>query len=327
MRLTYANGDDTRDITAYTGNYERSDNTTALGQTFTFSLLSNPADHLANNRELELGGKVVFSRNGATPFSGIIVDVDRSTLHEYKYIAFDYAFYLNKSEVYIQFNGITTTDALKRLCAENNIPVGVITDIPTKVKKIYKGQAISDVMRDLLEMATADTNIKYRFEVRENKLFIEKYADLVIEMAYNPAPNVGAFNPAELIGSFSESRSIEELKNKILVVGSSEKNTQILATEEDTDSQDHFGTLQKVETVEDKNHAQARNIAKNKLAALNRETRTFSVMLFGDDRVRAGRTIIFNSPAIGLTDNVLVKSCRHSYLSEYHHTMNLELEV
>lgn len=327
MRLTYLNGSETRDITAYTGSYERSDNLSALGQTFTFSLLSNPADALADGRELELGGKIVFSRNGSTPFAGVIVSVDRSALHEFNYTAFDYAFYLNKSEVFIQFNNITTTDALKRLCAENNIPVGAIADIPTKVSKIYKGQVISDVMRDLLKMATADTKTEYRFEVREDKLYIEKYIDLVVEMVYKPAGNVGAFNPAELIGSFSESRSIEELKNKVLVVGSSEKNMQIFATEEDTESQKRFGTLQKVEEVDDKNEAQARNIAKNTLAVLNKETRTFSVTLFGDDRVRAGRTIMFNSPSIGLVGRARVKSCRHSYESEYQHFMSLELEV
>ena len=327
MKLTYANGAETRDITAYTGKYERSDNMNALGQAFTFSLLSNPADALADGRELELGGKIVFSRNGQTPFSGVIVSVDRSTLHEFNYTAFDYAFYLNKSEVFVQFNDITTADALKRLCAENSIPVGAIADIPTKVSKIYKGQVISDVMRDLLEMATADNGTEYRFEVRGDRLYIEKYVDLVVEMSYKPAGNVGAFNPADLIGSFSESRSIEELKNKVLVVGSSEKNQQIFATEEDAESQKRFGTLQKVETVDDKNEAQARNIAKNTLATLNRETRTLSVVLFGDDRVRAGRTIIFDSPAIGLVGRARVKSCRHSYESEYQHFMNLELEV
>ena len=70
MKLQYTNvtkdkeGKDvteTREITAYTNNYERSDGIDTLGQEFTFDLADNPFDFNMMGTRLAIGGKIEFS--------------------------------------------------------------------------------------------------------------------------------------------------------------------------------------------------------------------------------------------------------------------------
>ena len=70
MKLQYTNttkdkdGKDvteTREITAYTNNYQRSDGIDTLGQEFTFDLADNPFDFNLMGTRLAIGGKIEFS--------------------------------------------------------------------------------------------------------------------------------------------------------------------------------------------------------------------------------------------------------------------------
>ena len=314
------------DVTGVSGNYTRSDNVDSLGMSFNFSLLNNPLDKKFNRFEIPIGSKVVLSNNGVNIFSGIITSYDRSSFYNYSYKAYDYGFYLNKSEAMIQFNNISVSDAITRLCKENDIPVGSVTSITTNVSKIYNGDKISDIIKDLLKLGSDELGTKYRLEVRDNKLYIDKYEDLVVTAYYKPARNVGGFNPASYPGSFNSVYSIEEMATRVLIVSSSEKNSTIRATAEDSGNIAKYGLLTKVEKLDDKNKSQAMNIAKTKLKELNKVKRSFKITLYGDDKVRSGRMLVFNQPDINLVGAFLVINCTHKYNGRSH-TMDLDLEV
>ena len=315
-----------RDITAVTGNYTRSDNVDSLGMAFSFDLINNPLDKMFNRFEIPIGSKVVLSNNGANIFSGIIISYDRSSMSHYTYKAYDYGFYLNKSEAMIQFNNTSVSAAITKLCNENSIPVGAVTSINTNVSKIYNGDKISDIIKDLLKLGTNELGTKFRLEVRDNKLYIDKYEDLIITAYYKPARNVGGFDPANIPGSFNSTYSIEDMATRVLIISSSEKNATIRAKAEDSENISKYGLLTKVEKLDDKNNSQAVNIAKVKLKELNKVKRSFKITLFGDDKVRAGRMLVFNQPEINLVGAFLVKNCTHKYNGRSH-VMELDLEV
>lgn len=314
------------DVTAVTGNYTRSDNVDSLGMAFSFDLINNPLDKKFNRFEIPIGSKVVLSNNGTNIFSGIIISYDRSSMAHYSYKAYDYGFYLNKSEAMIQFNNTSVSTAITRLCNENSIPVGAVTSISTNVSKIYNGDKISDIIKDLLKLGTNELGTKYRLEVRDNKLYIDKYEDLIITAYYKPARNVGGFDPTNIPGSFNSTYSIEDMATRVLIISSSEKNATIRAKAEDSENISKYGLLTKVEKLDDKNNSQAANIAKLKLKELNKVKRSFKITLFGDDKVRAGRMLVFNQPEINLVGAFLVKNCTHNYNGRSH-TMSLDLEV
>ena len=326
IKLVYVKNGVTKDVTAFTGNYVRSDNVESLGMSFTFELLNNPLDYMQDEHELEVGGKVVLSNNGTTIFSGIIIGYDRNSLNRYSYRCYDYGFYLNKNEAIIQFNGVSVSNALKRLCSESSVPVGQITNISTVVNKIYNGEKISDIIKDLLKLATDELGTKYRLEVRDNKLYIQRYEDLVLTVFYKPAYSVRGFDPTQFVGDFSSSYSIEEMSNRVVVTSGNEKHAQTVASVEDGGNISTYGLLTKVEKVDGKNRSQAMQIAKTKLKELNKVTRSFSITLYGDDRVRSGRMLVFNQPEINLVGTFLVKSCTHTYTGKTQF-MELELEV
>jgi hypothetical protein len=313
------------DITCCTGNYKRSDNVDSLGQEMTFDLVDNPLD--ANMKQLAppIGAKILVSNNNTTIFQGIVISYDRNSLMNYGFKCYDYAYYLNKTEAVIQFNDNTVTEAIQKLCSQQNIPVGNICSIPTKVTKIFNGNKVSDIIKELLKMGADETGKKYRLEVDNGKLIIEERNKLVIEAEYKPTPKE-KFNPCEFVGGFSSSYSVNEMCNRVVIVSSQEKNTQVYAEATDNKSIDTYGQITHYEKIDDKKSAEARNIASKKLKELNKVNRTFKVTMFGDDKVRSGRCLKFNQPDINLVGTYLVKNCTHTYNGR-NHFMECELDM
>ena len=77
--------------------------------------------------------------------------------------------------------------------------------------------------------------------------------------------------------------------------------------------------------MDSKDIAQARNIAKNKLAELNKIAEDTSIELLGSDAVRAGRILEITEPITGLSGKYLVKECTHTYKNRIH-KMSLTVE-
>lgn len=327
MYLIYVdkNGN-SRDITAITSNYSRSDNADALGMDFKFDLLSNPLDAAMAGKNLDVGGKVIFINDGSTVFSGILTDLSENGLSKKSWTAYDYAFYLNKSEEMMQFNAMAASKAVAQVCEKQSIPVGSICDMPTTITKIYNGNTVADIIKDICKQYTNETGNKVRLEVRDNQLYIEKYEDLILSATYTPASSAAAFDVTNWPGDFSATYSIAEMKNRVMVVSSKEKATQVLATQESADDIKTFGLLQHIEKVDDKNASQAGQIAKTKLQEMNRIKTSRKVKVFGDDNIRAGRSLVFNQPNINLVGTFFIKNCTHTY-SNLNHFMELDLDA
>ena len=339
MKLQYTNvtkdkdGNDvteTREITAYTNNYQRSDGIDTLGQEFTFNLADNPFDFNMMGTRLAIGGKVEFSNQlsnnnkSATMtlqeepqevvvFQGIIVAEKQSGANKYSYTCFDYCFYLNKSEIEIQFNGVSGTEAIQRVCKENDIPLGNVAPINTKIKKIYQGQPVSDVIRDIIKQATEETGYKYRFEYRDGKIHVEDYKDLVLDKVIT-----------EPISNYSRDLSMEDMRNSVVAISSKEKSTSVKSTIQDNESVKRYGLIKNLVQVDDKKQAQTAQIANKTIKDSNKIGEKLNITLLGDDTVRSGRVIILDDYTVDIHDRFLVTNCKHSYGTN--HTMVLDLQ-
>ena len=318
FKLTYICKNDIRDITSITSNWSRSDNINSLGMEFNFDLMSNPKDKYYKDGKLQNGGKIVFENNGVKVFQGIIKDIGRRGLAQNSYTAYDYGYYLNKDEIFMQFNKVSASDALNRICERKGIPIGVITTIPTSITKIYNGTKISEAIKDILKQATDETGVKYRLEMRGGLLCIEPYTNLIMTGYYKPASTLDKFDISKVPSDFSATYSITDMVNKVVVISSSEKSTQILAQASDDASITTFGGLTYYEKVDKKNQSQASQIAKTKLAELNIVKEEQNITLFGDDNVRAGRILVFNQPDIDMVGKFLLENCTHTYSNKNH---------
>lgn len=316
LQVKAIQGNNTLDISQYTGSFELSDNIESLGREFNFNYSNNKAlDTQSTWVDLEMGNTILVYNDGNLIFQGSIIYEDRTNLSDYKYKCFDNAFYLNKNQARIQFNDITVKQAVEQLCNQEYIPCNVACDIPTKVTKIYNGEIISKIIDDLLKMATDETGKKYRREYNYGSLYINAFDNL--KMIYDQEP---------LVGQFHTTRSIEEMANKVIVISGSEKETQVVATAQDDESIKLFGQYTHYEKIDDKKTDQAQTIADNKLKELKKVVTSCSLTLLGDDYVRSGRILQFNQPQIGLVGEYLVTNCKHSYTGS-EHTMECEVKT
>lgn len=314
-----------RNITSLCGNLSRKDSIDTLGMELNTDVMRNWKDRYVINYDLvEIGDKILLLNKDKEIFRGIIVDLGTDRYSK-TITAFDYAFYLNQSRTIIQFNKVKADEAIKQLCNKFNVPIGNITSIPTAITKIYKDDTVADIIRDILKQATDSLGINYRLEMRAGKLHIEKYTDLIIKPRFKPAPNVASFNPLKVIGSISKTESIADMRNSILISSSNEKSSRVIATAKDDRNIAKFGLLQDVESVNDKNIAQAKVIAQNKLKELNKVNEDISITVLGDDKVRAGRILEIDNDMFKLKGQYLVKDCTHKYHNRIH-TMDLTLE-
>jgi hypothetical protein len=303
-----------KNISNLVGGLSWASNVDSLGMELNFSAASTDAQGLPK-QTVSIGDIVVLKGKKGEIMQGIVLDEQIKGRSPRAYIAFDYGFYLNKNEVIIQFNKIPAGEAIKKLLSQFNVKCSV-PKIATKISKIYKGEVVSDIIKDILDQVEKETGVKYRMEMRGSELHIVKGSDLIISAKFN----------MEAIINPSRSRSAVDMKNVILVVSDDEKVTKVLAKAEDAKNKKKFGVMQKVHTVDKKDVAQAKNIANKMLKELNKIVETGEIELIGNDEARAGRILVINEPVTGLVGRYFIKTVNHTS-NKGIHMMKLSLEV
>lgn len=302
-------------ISAFCGNISRDDDIKSLGVKLSFDYLNNKViDKNTVWIDIHLGDTIYMYDDDELLFQGTIQKATRSGLSSYQYDVFDNAWYLNKQEARIQFNGVDVKTAIETLCKQENIPCEVACDIPTKVTKIYNGDTISKIIDDLLKLATDENGKRYRREYNYGKLYINAFDNLE-EIIDNYEP---------LVSDFSQEFDCDGMANKVVILSGNEKSTTVVAKAQNDESIKKFGLYVHYEKVDDKKKAKADQIAKNKLQAMAYPKKSIKCTLLGNNKVRSGRILKFNQPNIGMVGKYLVTDCSHSY-DMGKHTMDLTL--
>jgi hypothetical protein len=323
--LLFKNDGSSYNLTQMIGNLQWKDSINTMGMELSFDKAHSDEKYMVEHDVVELGDKLLLANNGVEVFRGIVTDEETAGRFGRSYISFDYAFYLNKSKTIIQFNKSKASESIKKLCSKFGVAIGTITPMNTVITKIYKDNTVAEIIMDILEQATRETGVKYRLEMRVGKLFVEKYTDLIVKATFKPASNIAPFDVTQAIGEISSSRSIQDMRNSIIITSYDEKSTRVLANTQDQTNISKYGLLQDVQSVDDKDIAQARNIANNQLKLLNKIAEDTSIELLGNDQVRAGRILLLEETVTGLSGQYLVKECTQSYSNQIH-TMKLNIE-
>ncbi|SMG58192.1 XkdQ/YqbQ family protein [Paenibacillus aquistagni] len=323
--LILVQGKTKRNITQLVGNVTWSSNMDALGVELSFDYAFNDSVHFEKFDLIEIGNHVVLMNEGKVISRFVIVAESVSGRFGKSYTCFDYSWYLNKNETVIQFIKASASQAIAKMLDRFGIK-HKITPIKTLITKIYKDMTISDIINDILEQATQETKTKYRLEMNKDVLTISKMSDLVISPKVRLSSNIPLIPIPSALGNPSRSRSIEDMKNNVIVVNGKEDSSKVLASLKDSKSMARYGQLTEVITADEKNESQARNIAKNTLAEMNRIKETVSIEMLGHDDVRAGRILAIKEPVTGLSGNYLIVSASHA-LNNGIHKVSVELEA
>lgn len=306
----FANG---RDITELAGSLSWSSDTDTLGQSLSFAVPFDNEGKLFPKPFINVGDKIALRYKSKEIFFGIVVDEDRNGRNPIKFECFDLAFYLNENTITIQFNNIPANQAIEELCKRVGIKCNVV-GISVKIKKIYKAQAVSEILKDILQIAEQQSGIKYRFEMRSDTLVVFRWKDIHVKA------NV------EWISNPTRKRSLSGMKNRVEIVSGDEKKTKVLAKVEDAKNIAEYGLLTHSQTIDEKEEGKAKSVATNLLKELNKIQEEGSVSLLGNYEARAGRLITLNEPITGLEGDFLIKSANHT-LNNGIHLMSLNLVV
>ena len=307
------------DVTKTVSSVEWNDSTDQLGAEINLTI---PYSRFDDNfsKVWACGDKVAIYSSGKEVIRGVITD---TPINGDSYKAYDYAFYLNKSETIIQFNGIAADKAIRQLCARYSVPIGSMPSMTASIKCVYKDKVVSDIILDILKKVRSESGTRYHMEMVKGKLCIVKGGATQIKPTYTDAlgNKVSCAATAEISGT----KSITEMRNQVIYAGSDEKKTDVKAIAKSSASISKYGLLSQVETEDKLTSAKARNKAKNMLKELNKVAVSFTADMVGNTSVRSNRMIYFSRPEMGIKGWYKVKSCTHTIANGIH-MMSCEME-
>ena len=314
-----------KDVSDIIGNLTWRDTVDTLGVEVDFDLPINRYDKKFEFLyDITLGDPIqILNDKGETLVQAIIVS-ETPNGKITSFTAYDMAWYLNKSTIIKQFKKMIGNDCVKSLCKEIGINVEV-TGLDTKIDKIYKDKAVSEVIKDIIEQCSQFNSKKFFIEYDKDTLRIMPYKKIKVVGQYEIQKNK-FININENIGGVSLSKSIVDMKNSVLVVTENKGAIRTIGEEQDSKSIEKYGKLQEVVTLDEKEFSKANLVAKNELKKLNRITEDFSIDVLGDDNVKSGRVIDIDLPLFNLKGEYLIKESNHT-ISNHIHKISLKLEV
>ena len=314
-----------KDISDIIGNLTWRDTVDTLGVEVDFELPINRYDKKFEFLyDITLGDPIqILNAKGEVLVQAIIVS-ETPNGKITSFTAYDMAWYLNKSTVIKQFKKMIGNDCVKSLCKEIGIDVEV-SGLDTKIDKIYKDKAVSEVIKDIIEQCSQFNSKKFFIEFDKNKLIVSPYKKINVFGTYEMQKDK-FININENIGGVSLSKSIVDMKNSVLVITENKGAIRTIGEEQDSKSIEKYGKLQEVVTLDEKEFSKANLVAKNELKKLNKITEDFSIDVLGDDNVKSGRVIDIDLPLFNLKGEYLIKESNHT-ISNHIHKISLKLEV
>lgn len=314
-----------KDISDIIGNLTWRDTVDTLGVEVDFELPINRYDKKFEFLyDITLGDPIqILNAKGEVLVQAIIVS-ETPNGKITSFAAYDMAWYLNKSTVIKQFKKMIGNDCVKSLCKEIGIDVEV-SGLDTKIDKIYKDKAVSEVIKDIIEQCSQFNSKKFFIEFDKNKLIVSPYKKIKVFGTYEMQKDK-FININENIGGVSLSKSIVDMKNSVLVITENKGAIRTIGEEQDSKSIEKYGKLQEVVTLDEKEFSKANLVAKNELKKLNKITEDFSIDVLGDDNVKSGRVIDIDLPLFNLKGEYLIKESNHT-ISNHIHKISLKLEV
>lgn len=314
-----------KDVSDIIGNLTWRDTVDTLGVEVDFELPMNRYDKKFEFLyDITLGDPIqILNAKGEVLVQAIIVsETPNGKITSFK--AYDMAWYLNKSTVIKQFKKMIGNDCVKSLCKEIGINVEV-TGLDTKIDKIYKDKAVSEVIKDIIEQCSQFNSKKFFIEFNNGTLKVMPYQKIKVFGTFEIQKDK-FININENIGGVSLSKSIVDMKNSVLVITENKGAVRTIGEERDSKSIEKYGKLQEVVTLDEKEFSKANLVAKNELKKLNKITEDFSIDVLGDDNVKSGRVIDIDLPLFNLKGEYLIKESNHT-ISNHIHKISLKLEV
>ena len=178
-----------------------------------------------------LADPVRLYRGAARVFSGIVTKVEASE-NARRITAYDFAYYLNKSKITIQFCGVSVTEALRATFAAAGVSSFLLPNIAVTAEETCLSETPAAIIAKLLTRARDVGGIEYHAyadPVREGTVDIEEVGQTAVSVALRE------------ITAPSRTISLDEVRNRVTYTDSEGTDTGISA--EDAASIARYGLL------------------------------------------------------------------------------------
>ena len=317
-------GEAARDITAFVGDLTATDDITALSVELTGTQLVSQWDKYVPKIALQPGDKLRLRNEaaGADVFVGQLVTVGLDGA----ITAYDRGWYLGRSGIILQCSGMAADEAIRAACDKAGVGVKSICSLPTKISEVWLGDAVNDIIADILERCSAETGKDYQARMSPEGLVVRELPTAAIKAFHRPAWNLAPFDITWALGQVGGEDSIAELYNAVVLAAEDSGKVYIGAQASNAASVEKYGFLQYIERVsENPGTAQLGQMVRTLLAQKDRIGRTRTISeIWGCDEVVSGTVLDINSPAFGISGRNRVTRVVHHY-GGAGHTMELEI--
>ncbi len=274
-----------------------SGDTRQVARKLEFTIVSKATDYYLPKPKLTAGDPVILKDDaGAVVFGGILFDIDKSgAANTTSYLAFDFLFYINNSEINRIFDNTAETITAE-VCKELGVNFGGAA--PTGIK-VY--------MPCLNKNGYEAIMMAYTYAGRANG---KKYIPIMKDIDKLWVIEKGSLCDVVLNGDYNlidanYKISLQNLVNKVLIV---DKTGKVVGKIQDSESTGKYGTIQKVYTQEDGKDAKA--AAQAMLQSIERSS---SVSGISDIRAKSGYALVIEEPITGLLGKFYIESDTHTF--------------
>jgi len=260
-----------------------------------------------------LASLLILQNDGREIIRTLPFENGRDTGNNLKITSYTHAKYLLNSKSTKKYQNVTADAIIRQLCGEFGISVG---DIPatgvTLSKLILRNKNIWDMCITALTETSKRNGKKYQIRFKEGKLNVIEKGKQTVRWVIKRGSNLISANYSE---------SIEDMRNRIVIVGDNDK---IIADVKNEDLIKRYGLLQELKQESNISKGEAQTIAANMLKELGKVFQEASVECIGIDDVEAGDAIEIREDLTGLTGTFYVDTDEHT-LTNGIHTMRLKL--
>lgn len=330
FELYCINGDKQYNITPIIGSFSWGKDITELAVKLKLTTAHNDDRYFPEN-PIDIGTQIILRHtkddigDNETVFQGIVISEEKNGREPINYTVVDVGYWLNKSKETIQFNKVNSKVAITSLLNRFNVDIGEITSMRTVINDDYNG-AVSDIIKDIIEVEQDATGKKLLMEFEDNKLYIKEVSDDVFRFNFSIADNISLQNTTDYIIRPTRKRTIENMVNKIKVVYTSKKHIITAYEASDNESVSKYGILQEVISTSKKEVSKAKQIAKNKLKELNKIVEQNSITIPGNYKLKPGYIIELNEETTGMIGKYRIKKTSH-FVNNGIYMCTLDLEV
>lgn len=303
------------DISDFVKSVEYSGDTTKFNRQLSVNLLAT-ADGRSQAFQLSEGSSITFKYDGVIKFVGIVFSTELTSNGDLSVTAYDSNVYLAKSSDNRIFINKKASEIIQILARDFGILIGSVADTGYVIPYLkFQNTSLFDMVLTALTLTQKQTGKRYFVSNERGKLTLKAGAAATTRYVFRDGDN---------LISATYSRSIEDVKTQVKVVGGAKGKETVIIARDDA-ARRKYGVLQAVEVLDEKATAsQIKQRASTLLKEQAQVSEQLNVETLGVLAVDVGSPVYIQNEMTKTSRAYFVTNITQSFSSEVF-TMSLEL--